>query len=150
MTTTEEDFKSRESGKLKNKVNWHAYIYPKNLDKFEQPKLSSMEICSKLPNVTLNNEFYHPTTVYSWVKNDSVKESYEYFMSIANSKLLWWFLKLTGDTLQGDARRLKNQLLESFSFASSNKQRKRIGSGSAGQVCHEKQKAATRQLAFRR
>ena len=64
-----------------------------------------MEICANHPNVTLNNEsLYHTTKVYSWVKKDDTNESYQYLLAIANSKLLWWFLKTTGDTLQGDAR----------------------------------------------
>ena len=115
VQTFEKEFKGRESGKAKAMKHWHAYIYPKNLTKFEQLKLSSMEICSKHPNVTLNkNNLYHPTTVYSWVKKEGINESYEYFLAIANSALLWWFLKNTGDTLQGDARRFKTNYLNPF------------------------------------
>jgi very-short-patch-repair endonuclease len=108
-------FKARENGKAGKMKNWHAYIYPKNLSKFEQPKLSSMEICASHPNVTLNHEnLYHTTKAYSWVKKEDTKESYEYLLAIANSKLLWWFLKTTGDTLQGDARTFKTNYLNPF------------------------------------
>lgn len=108
-------FKSRESGKAEKMKNWFGYIYPKNLNKFEQLKLTSMEICSIHPNVTLNtSNLYHTTKAYSWVKKEDTLESYEYLLSIANSKLLWWFLKLTGDTLQGDARTLKTNYLNPF------------------------------------
>ena len=108
-------FKQRESGKAGKMQDWHTYIYPKNLNRFEQPKLSSMEICANHPNVTLNNEsLYHTTKVYSWVKKEETKESYEYLLAIANSKLLWWFLKTTGDTLQGDARTFKTNYLNPF------------------------------------
>lgn len=115
VTDHENIFKARESGKASKMQHWHTYIYPKNLNKFEQPKLSSMEICANHPNVIFNQDkFYHPTTVYSWVKNKNTKESYEYLLAIANSKLLWWFLKTTGDTLQGDARRFKTNYLNPF------------------------------------
>ncbi|MBC7572087.1 MAG: Eco57I restriction-modification methylase domain-containing protein [Spirosoma sp.] len=108
-------FKARESGKAAKMEFWYEYIYPKNLIKFEQRKLSSMEICTSYPNVTLNNEhLYHTTTVYSWVKRADTSESYEYLLAIANSSLLWWFLKNTGDTLQGDARRMKSNYLNPF------------------------------------
>ncbi len=111
----ENHFKSRESGKASKMKNWYAYIYPKNLNKFEKIKLSSMEICANHPNVTLNKaNFYHTTKVYSWVKKDYIAESYEYFLGLANSKVLWWFLKLTGDTLQGDARTFKTNYLNPF------------------------------------
>ncbi len=108
-------FKARESGKAGKMQHWHTYIYPKNLNKFEQPKLSSMEICANHPNVTLNHEkLYHTTKAYSWVKKGDTKESYEYLLAIANSNLLWWFLKTTGDTLQGDARTFKTNYLNPF------------------------------------
>jgi len=108
-------FKARESGKLGKTEHWHSHGRENNLVKFEQPKLSSMEICSSHPNVCYNyDNIYHATTVYSWVKKESTKESYEYLLAIANSNLLWWFLKTTGDTLQGDARRFKTNYLNPF------------------------------------
>lgn len=115
LTEHSEVFKDRESGKAGKMEYWYAYIYPKNLTKFEQPKLSSMEICANHPNVTFNPQnLYHTTKVYSWVKSEQTTESYEYLLAIANSKLLWWFLKLTGDTLQGDARTFKTNYLNPF------------------------------------
>ena len=115
LTDHEKEFKARESGKAGKMENWYAYIYPKNLTKFEQPKLSSMEICANHPNVTLNDQnFYHTTKVYSWVKKPETSESYEYLLAISNSKLLWWFIKITGDTLQGDARTFKTNYLNPF------------------------------------
>ncbi len=111
----EKEFKKRESGKAGKMDYWYTYIYPKNLTKFEQEKLSSMEICTSFPNVTLNDKnFYHNTKVYSWVKKSGTQESYEYFLAIANSNLIWWFLKNTGDTLRGDARTFKSDYLNPF------------------------------------
>jgi len=60
------------------------------------------------------DNFYHNTKVYSWYKCEVTKESYNYLLAIANSKLLWWFLKTTGDTLQGDARTFKTNYLNPF------------------------------------
>lgn len=115
VITNEREFKKRESGKAGKMKYWYEYIYPKNLTKFEQKKLSSMEICANHPNVTLDDYgFHHSTTVYSWVTKKEVKESYEFFLAIANSNLLWWFLLNTGDTLQGDARRFKSNYLNPF------------------------------------
>ena len=108
-------FKARESGKAAKMPVWYEYIYPKNKDKFEQEKLSSMELCANCPNVTLNSEmFYHNTKVYSWVKKENVEESYKYLLAILNSKLIWWFLKLTGDTLSSDSRTFKTEYLNPF------------------------------------
>lgn len=115
VITNEREFKKRESGKAGKMKYWYEYIYPKNLTKFEQKKLSSMEICANHPNVTLDDEgLYHNTKVYSWVTKHEVNESYEFFLAIANSNLLWWFLLNTGDTLQGDARTFKTNYLNPF------------------------------------
>jgi adenine-specific DNA-methyltransferase len=115
FTDHEKEFKARESGKAGKMEHWYSYIYPKNLNKFEQPKLSSMEICANHPNVTFDDQnFYHTTKVYSWVMKKQSNERYEYLLAIANSTLLWWFLKITGDTLQGDARTFKTNYLNPF------------------------------------
>ena len=108
-------FKARESGKAAKMPVWYEYLYPKNKDKFELEKLSSMELCSDHPNVTLNTDkFYHNTKVYSWVKRENVEESYKYLLAILNSNLIWWFLKLTGDTLSTDSRTFKTEYLNPF------------------------------------
>jgi adenine-specific DNA-methyltransferase len=111
----EQEFKARESGKAAKLECWYSYLRIQNLNKFEQAKLSSMEICASRPNVTLNfNNSYCSTTVYSWVRKENTKEDYKFFLAIANSSLMWWFLKNTGDTLQGDARRFKTNYLNPF------------------------------------
>ena len=108
-------FKAREKGKGAKLDEWFGYIYEKNLAKFDQHKLTSMEICTRHANITLDfDSFYHSTTVYSFVKNKEVGISYETYAAIMNSNVFWWFLKHTGDTLQGDARRLKTNYLNPF------------------------------------
>ena len=60
------------------RLNMRNFIF-----QFEQEKLSSMEICTKCPNVTLNiDKFYHNTKVYSWVKRENVEESYKYIQPV--------------------------------------------------------------------
>ena len=113
----ETEFKARESGKAGKLAHWYSYLYPKSLTKHGLQRLSSMEICSKHPNVTFNDGIYHGTKVYSWIINDVGLEhgiSNEYLLAIANSKLLWWFLKLTGDTLSSDSRTFKTNYLAPF------------------------------------
>jgi len=108
-------FESREKGKAKKLKEWYAYIYEKNLTKFDQDKLTSMEICTSHPNIALNRaKIYHSTTVYGLVAANSAAPRYEFLLGVLNSRLFWWFLKSTGDTLQGDARRMKTNYLNPF------------------------------------
>ncbi|MDP4164173.1 MAG: Eco57I restriction-modification methylase domain-containing protein, partial [Bacillota bacterium] len=114
LKETESIHREKDNGSTDDPL-WYRYARKQGVDNVEQPKLSSMEICANRPNVILNElNFYHATTVYSWVKKTDTKESYEYFLAIANSKLIWWFIKSTGDTLQGDARRFKTNYLNPF------------------------------------
>lgn len=110
-----EDIHRKKDNKSTNDDFWYRYARNQGVDYVELPKISSMEICANHPNVIFNQDnFYHNTKVYSWYKYEETKESYEYLLAIANSKLLWWFLKTTGDTLQGDARTFKTNYLNPF------------------------------------
>lgn len=111
----EKEFSSRESGKAKKLGEWYAYIYPKNLTKFEQRKLVCMDICSTHPNIAIDEDnLYHGDTAYSFVPTENGKKSLELYAAILNSKVFWWFLKHAGDTLQGDARRMKTNYINPF------------------------------------
>ncbi|WP_157807528.1 Eco57I restriction-modification methylase domain-containing protein [Hymenobacter chitinivorans] len=113
----EAEFKNREKGKASKLANWYEYLYPRNTDELlaERPRIVNMEICTSHPNVAFNpGGFYPVTTVYTWIKYPDTDESYDYILALANSRVMWWFQKRTGDTLQGDARRMKSNYLNPF------------------------------------
>ncbi|WP_138933289.1 DUF7149 domain-containing protein [Roseovarius arcticus] len=108
-------FEAREGGKARKAKEIYQYLRENNISRFEQTKLTAMEICSSHANVALNfSNIYHSTTVYSFVKHEDAGVSYETFSAILNSTVFWWFLKHTGDTLQGDARRMKTNYINPF------------------------------------
>ncbi|MEY3219422.1 MAG: hypothetical protein RIT27_779 [Pseudomonadota bacterium] len=105
--------RNREKGRM-NKEGWFLYIYPKSLTEFEQEKIITPEI-SLGSNMTYdNNNFYHGTTLYSFIKRKSVKESYKFYLAILNSRIMWFFLKNTGTELRGGYFRFKTKYLEPF------------------------------------
>jgi len=83
-----EEIHRKKDNKSTNDEYWYRYARKQGIDNVEQLKLSSMEICSYHPNVTVNSDYYHPTTVYSWVKNNKTIDEYEYLLSIINSGLI--------------------------------------------------------------
>ena len=108
-------FFAREGGKAKNADECYAYLRVNNPTKFDQEKIVSMEICTNHPNMTFDEKStYHTTKVYSLVKTKNTNESYHYFISILNSSLFWWFLKMSGDTLFSDARTVKTNYINPF------------------------------------
>lgn len=48
-----------------------------------------------------NGRFYSTTKVYGYIKKDSVKESYLFWLGLFNSKLFWYFIQQTGYVLRG-------------------------------------------------
>ena len=111
----EKEIKSRERGKMKEKVDWYAYIYPKNLNKFENSKIMTQEI-SLGCKMTYDKKgiYYHPTTIYSFVKNEKFNVDDKFYLSILNSKIMWFFLKNTGTELSGGYFRFKTNYINPF------------------------------------
>ena len=111
----EKEIKSRERGRMNINENWYLYIYPKSLDKFSNPKIMTQEI-SLGCNMTYdaNGTVYHPTTVYSFVKNPEFEVDEKYYLGILNSKIMWFFLKNTGTELAGGYFRFKTNYLKPF------------------------------------
>ena len=105
---------NREKGKMKGE-NFYAYIYPKNLSSFEYLKICTPDIAS-IPNFTIDRSksYYHTTTVYSLIFNQDIKEDYYYLIGILNSKIMWYFLKETGNVLRGNFFRFKTEYLKPF------------------------------------
>lgn len=103
----------REKGKMKGE-NFYAYIYPKNLVEFDAVKLITPDIASGC-QMTLDKEGnYHTTTIYGFVFKETHRENVSFFLGILNSKLLWFFLKTTGNILRGGYFRFKTEYLKPF------------------------------------
>ncbi|MFN7404923.1 MAG: Eco57I restriction-modification methylase domain-containing protein, partial [Cyclobacteriaceae bacterium] len=100
LKRNEEVLRSRENGRLLHDNLWYRYIYPKNLTAFNVPKLMSPDI-SYGGNFAFDpyGEFFSTTTIYSYLKNESIDISYEYFLGIFNSMVCWFFLSNTGTVL---------------------------------------------------
>lgn len=111
----EQEIRSRENGKMDVDNGWYLYIYQKNHDKFPFPKIMSQEISFGC-NMTYDQEgiFYHPTTIYSFVKKKEIEIDDKFYLGILNSKVLWFFLKNTSSELRGGYYRFKTNYLKPF------------------------------------
>lgn len=113
LKANEEFLRARERSRM-DKDDWFLYIYPKSLSSFEQAKIITPEI-SFGTNMTFDDGlFYHNTKCYSFIKKQEIKENYKYWLTILNSKLMWFFLKNTGYELRGGYFTFKTRYLEPF------------------------------------
>ena len=111
----EKEIKGREKGKMSNRQDWYAYIYPKNLDKFDSSKIMTREI-SLGCNMTYDSEgkIYHNTKVYSFVKNKKFNVDDKFYLALLNSKVIWFFIKNTGSEYSGGYYVFKTNYLKPF------------------------------------
>jgi hypothetical protein len=111
----ESQIKGREKGKMNIDKHWYLYIYPKSLTKFQNAKIMTQEI-SLGCNMTYDEqgELYHPSTIYSFIKNEKFEVDEKFYLGILNSKVMWFFLKNTGTELGGGYFRFKTNYLKPF------------------------------------
>ena len=107
--------RNREKGRLKDDDSWFRYIYPKNLNLFDNEKLVAPEI-SLGGNFAydVNGEFYSTTKIYGYIKNDNIPESYKLWLGLFNSKLFWFYLQHTGYVLRGGYFTFKTNYVTPF------------------------------------
>ena len=111
----EEFLRGREKGRFNNEEEWFLFSRKQGINGVEFPKIMTQEI-SLGCNMTYdeNGEFYHPTTIYSFVKNEQFKVDDKFYLGILNSQVMWFFLKNTGTELRGGYFRFKTNYLKPF------------------------------------
>ena len=113
LKNNEQELRARERGRM-NKEGWFLYIYPKSLTEFEQPKIITPEIAN-YPNMTFDEGImYHNTKCYSFVLKNPTLNAYKYYLTLLNSKLLWFYLSNTGYVLRGGYFTFKTKYLYPF------------------------------------
>jgi len=128
----EEILRARERGKLKDDPGWFRYIYPKNLMLFNRPKLIAPDI-SLGGNYAYDRQgtYYMTTTLYGYIKKENIWESYEYWLALLNSSLLWFYLQNTGSVLANGYYRYKPAYLKNIPIPDVDKVMERALSRSA-------------------
>lgn len=93
----ENKLRSREKGKM-NHGQWYGYVYPKNLDQFEQPKLM-LQVLAKKASIALDesNNYYFVgggnAGGYGLTLKDGSDLEYKYLLGLLNSTLLDFYLQ---------------------------------------------------------
>ena len=132
LSRCEDVLRGRERGRLNNDPDWYRYIYPKNLSLFCRPKLIAPDI-SFGGNFSMDRrgEFYTTTTLYGYIKKQDVWESYEYWLALLNSSVLWFYLKNSGSVLANGYFRYKPAYLQNFPVPNPSPEQERIVSALA-------------------
>ncbi|MBE0497195.1 MAG: N-6 DNA methylase, partial [Campylobacterales bacterium] len=114
LKANEAFLRGREKGRFDNPKEWFLFSRKQGIDSVEQPKIITPDIALKSQMSFDKGEFYHGTTLYSFIKKDSVQEDYRFYLAILNSSLMWLFIQNTSTELRGGYFRFKTAYLEPF------------------------------------
>jgi len=106
--------RARENGRFDNN-EWYQFGRKQGIDNGGLKKLLAPDI-SLGGNFSIDytGEYYTTTTLYGYVKKEGVWESYEYWLALLNSSVLWFYLKNSGSVLANGYFRYKPAYLENF------------------------------------
>lgn len=140
LVQSQEFLAAREHGRFANE--WWAYGRPQNLTEFEAVKVMTPDICAR-PEMTLDaaGDQFHTTTLYSFVFKPEAKGSPHYFLGLLNSKVIWYFVKVTGTPLRGDYYRFKTEYLRPFPIPDATPEHQRLIETLVGYVLALKREA---------
>jgi hypothetical protein len=114
LKENEDILRARENGGFDNE-NWFLFSRKQGVSEVEQAKIITPDISlGSSMSYDETGNFYHSTTIYSFIKKEEVKESYKYYLCLLNSSILWFFLQHTGTVLRGGYFRFKTKYLLPF------------------------------------
>jgi hypothetical protein len=114
LKANEKFLRGRENRRFDNDKEWFLFSRGQGISGVEQPKIIMREISFGTSLTFDNRNFYHNTTSYSLIKKDTVQEDYKFWLAILNSKLMWYFLKNTGNELRGGYFRFQPRYVAPF------------------------------------
>ena len=110
----EEALRAREKNKMNIDGKWFLYNYPKNLVTSNQEKLVSPDITLGMNITKDQGDFCLKNGAYGI----SIKSQYKPFenkiIALLNSKLLWFYLKASGNVLRGGYFRFNTKYIMPF------------------------------------
>ena len=107
--------REREKGRFNTDGEWFQFGRKQGILYAEQEKLVAPDI-SMGGNFAYDyqGKFYQTTTIYGYIKNSDVAESYKFWLALLNSRLCWWYMANTGTVLANGFFRYKPDYINPF------------------------------------
>ena len=88
-----DDLEGREGGKMEGEDGWYGYVYPKNLELYENSKIVQSEICSRATYMLDNVGTWYFTTGYGALLEPGYRNKTDEIVCQLNSKTLDFYFK---------------------------------------------------------
>ena len=107
--------RDRENGKFNIDGEWFQFGRKQGILYAEKEKLIARDI-SMGGSFAYDflGKFYQTTTIYGYIKKQSVQENYKFWLALLNSRLCWWFIANTGTVLANGYFRYKPDYINPF------------------------------------
>ena len=106
------ELEARESGRKEGEDDWYGYIYPKNLGKFEHPKIIQAEIADEATYMVDEAGTWYFTTGYGVALNPEYRDRTAEMACELNSKSLDFYLKHIAAVKAGGFYSYRTQYVE--------------------------------------
>lgn len=107
-----EKLEKRESGRKEGKDDWYGYIYPKNLDKFEHPKIVQGHIAEDATFMIDSAGTWYFTTAYGVLLNQKYRDRTNELTCQLNSNVLDFYFKHITTVKAGGFYEYRSQYVE--------------------------------------
>ncbi|GEM_PF-142217 len=107
--------RGREKGRFNIDGVWFQFGRKQGIDYGGMPKLICPDI-SMGGNYSFDmaGEFYDTTTLYGYIKYDSIEHPYGFYLAVLNSNTCWYYLKNTGTVLANGYFRYMPRYVQPF------------------------------------
>ncbi|ERH13287.1 MAG: putative N6-adenine-specific DNA methylase, partial [halophilic archaeon J07HB67] len=106
------ELEAREGGRKEGKDDWYGYIYPKNLGKFENPKIIQGHIATDATFMIDEVGTWYFTTAYAVLLSDQYRHLTEEMACQLNSKTLDFYFKHITTVKMGGYYEYRSQYVE--------------------------------------
>jgi hypothetical protein len=107
-----EKLESREGGRMKGEKDWYGYIYPKNLERFENPKIIVTQFASEGAYMLDDDGSWYYTAGYGILLSENYRGKTEIMSCLLNSKTLDFYLKHIATVKAGGYYEYRSQYVE--------------------------------------
>jgi hypothetical protein len=111
-----EELESREGGRMRGKDDWYGYIYPKNLKRFERPKMMTADMSDRARYTIDSEGTWYFAAPYGVQLSKGKQEYTNQIACQLNSKLLDFFLKHISPMLLGGKYRYQSRYIHSLPY----------------------------------
>lgn len=112
FTDHKDALEGREGGRMEDRDDWYGYIYPKNLGKFENPKIIQAHIAEDATFMIDESGTWYFTTAYGVLLTPYFREMTEEIACELNSKALDFYFKHITTVKAGGYYEYRSQYVE--------------------------------------